>query len=67
MKKIFLSRKEVKNMLLKRKTYVLPDFMMKKIEKDIKSAKKDRENGNMGTPIEEVLANMKKIIEGESL
>lgn len=65
MKKLILKRKEVKNMVLKRKTYVLPDFIMKRIEKDIESAKEDRARGNMGTPIEEVLLNMKKIIEGE--
>ena len=52
-------------MVLKRKTYTLPDFLLKKIEEDIKSAKQDRAKGNMGTPIEEVLLNMKKIIEGE--
>lgn len=65
MKKLILKRKEVKKMVLKRKTYTLPDFLLKKIEEDIKSAKQDRAKGNMGTPIEEVLLNMKKIIEGE--
>lgn len=49
------------------KTTILPDFINKKIEKDIELAKKERLNGDMGTPIEEVLFNMKKIIEGESL
>ena len=65
MKKLILKRKEVKNMVLKRKTYTLPDFIMKKIQEDIESAKQNRAKGNMGTPIEEVLLNMKKIIEGE--
>lgn len=65
MKKLTLKREEVKKMVLKRKTYALPDFVMKKIEEDIESAKQDRAKGNMGTPIEEVLLNMKKIIEGE--
>ena len=67
MKNIFLSRKEVKKMAFKSKTYTLSEVINKKIENDIKLAKTDRKKGNMGTPIEEVLANMKKIIEGESL
>lgn len=67
MKNIFLSRKEVKKMAFKSKTYTLSEVINKKIENDIKLAKTDRKKGKMGTPIEEVLANMKKIIEGESL
>ena len=54
-------------MAFKSKTYTLSEVINKKIENDIKLAKSDRKKGNMGTPIEEVLANMKKIIEGESL
>lgn len=54
-------------MAFKSKTYTLSEVINKKIENDIKLAISDRKKGNMGTPIEEVLANMKKIIEGESL
>lgn len=53
-------------MKLKSKTLTLSDLVMKKIESDIKYAKEERAKGNIGTPIEEVLLNMKKIIEGET-
>lgn len=66
MKKLNLKRNEVKNMKLKSKTLTLSDLVMKKIESDIKYAKEERAKGNIGTPIEEVLLNMKKIIEGET-
>ncbi len=54
-------------MNLKGNTAILTKSINKKIEKDIKAAQKDRLIGNMGTPIEEVLNNMKKIIKGENL
>ncbi len=54
-------------MNLKSNTAMITKSINKKIEKDIKIAQKDRLIGNMGTPIEEVLINMKKIIEGENL
>ena len=54
-------------MNLKSNIAILAKSINKKIEKDIKIAQKDRLIGNMGTPIEEVLINMRKIIEGENL
>ena len=54
-------------MILKSKEIVIPDFLMTKINSDIKEAQNARKNGDMGTPVEEVILNMKKIIEGESL
>lgn len=50
-------------MIFKRKSNPLNNIIINKINNDINSAKKERLNGDMGTPIEEVLANMKKIIQ----
>lgn len=67
MKKIISYRKENYKMYFKTETSVLANYINKKIEKDIKLAKNERLKGNIGTPIDEVLNKMKKIIEGESL
>ena len=52
-------------MVLKYKACKLSDFTTKKIKNDIKYATEERANGNYGIPIEEVLLNMKRIVEGE--
>lgn len=65
MKNLVLKRKEVKKMIFKSKIYTMNELINKKIQNDIYSAKQDRLKGEMGTPVEEVLLNMKKIIEGE--
>ncbi len=67
MKKLILKRKEVKKMIFKSKIYTIKELINKKIQNDIYSARKERAKGNMGTPIEEVLFNMRKILEGEGL
>lgn len=67
MKNIYSYRKEVKKMIFKSKIYTMNELVNKKIQNDIYSAKKERAKGNMGTPIEEVLFNMRKILEGEGL
>lgn len=56
-------RKEDKKVVLKYKDNIIN----KKIINDIKCAKRDRLNGDMGTPVEEVLLNMKKIMKGENI
>ncbi|MBQ2917585.1 MAG: hypothetical protein IJE59_05460 [Clostridia bacterium] len=67
MKKLILKRKEVEKMIFKSKIYTMKELINKKIQNDIYSARKERAKGNMGTPIEEVLFNMRKILEGEGL
>ena len=67
MKKIKKCRKEVNKMVLKNKTITIPNYLVKKINNDIKDAQNARKNGDMGTPVEEVVLQMKKIIEGESI
>ena len=62
-----LSRKEVRKIVQKSKEIVIPDYLMEKIKSDIKDAQEARERGDMGTPVEEVILQMKKIIEGEPL
>ncbi len=65
MNKKINSRKEVKKMALKSEEIIISDSLMKKINSDIKAAQSARKNGDMGTPVEEVILQMKKIIEGE--
>ena len=65
MKKSIKRRKEVNKMVLKSKEIFIPNFLIKKINNDIKEAQEARKNGNMGTPVEEVILQMRKIIEGE--
>lgn len=67
MKNIILCRKEEKRMTFKCKSNLSNNIIIQKINHDINCARIERLNGDMGTPIEEVLVNMKKIIEGESL
>lgn len=67
MKKIISYRNENYIMNYKTKTNILTNSINKKIKKDIYHAKTERLNGNIGTPIEEVLNKMKKIIKGETL
>ncbi len=67
MKRNISRRKEEKRMTFKSKTNILNNVITQKINNDINCAKRERANGDMGTPIEEVLANMKKIIEGEAI
>ena len=52
-------------MVLKYKACKLSDFTIKKIKNDIKYATEERTNGNYGIPIEKVLLNIKKIVEGD--
>ena len=65
MKKRIKCKKEVKKMVLKSKEIIIPDLLMKKIKSDIKDAQEARKKGDMGTPAEEVILQMRKIIEGE--
>lgn len=67
MKRIVTYRKEVNKILLKNKTITIPNYLINKINSDIKEAQNARKNGDMGTPVEEVILKMKKIIEGEPL
>ena len=67
MKRIVTYRKEVNKIVLKNKTITIPNYLINKINSDIKEAQKARKNGDMGTPVEEVILQMKKIIEGEPL
>ncbi len=67
MKKIVSYRKEVNKIVLKNKTIAIPNYLLKKVNSDIKEAQNARKSGDMGTPVEEVILRMKKIIEGESL
>lgn len=67
MKNVISYRKEEKTVTLKSKTNLLDNLITKKINNDINSARRDRAKGEMGTPIEEVLSNMRKIIEGEAI
>ncbi len=50
-------------MNFKSKTNILNNTIIQKINYDINCAKEERLNGDMGTPIEEVLFDMKKFIE----
>lgn len=67
MKRNISRGKEEKRMTFKRKSNILDNLIIQKINNDINCAKRERANGDMGTPIEEVLANMKKIVEGEAI
>lgn len=67
MKNIISYRKEEIKMILKSKTNLLDNLITRKINNDISCARRDRANGDMGTPIEEVLENMKRVIEGETI
>lgn len=66
MKSVISYRKEENKMIYKNYNATKKAIIMK-INNDINHARRDRLNGDMGTPIEEVLFNMRKILEGENI